>query len=46
MARRQIIPVYPGTYLKELLEEYELLQYRLAQDLGVTPMRISHIVLR
>jgi len=27
MARKQIDPVHPGTYLKELLEEVELSQY-------------------
>ena len=44
MARKRIAPVHPGTYLKELLEELELSQYRLAQDLGVTAMRVSHVV--
>jgi addiction module HigA family antidote len=36
--------VHPGAYLKELLEELELSQYRLAQDIGVTAMRVSHVV--
>jgi addiction module HigA family antidote len=44
MARKHIAPVHPGTYLKELLEELELSQYRLAQDIGVTAMRVSHVV--
>jgi addiction module HigA family antidote len=44
MTRKQIAPVHPGAYLKELLEELELSQYRLAQDIGVTAMRVSHIV--
>ena len=44
MARKQITPVHPGEYLKELLEELQLSQYRLASDLGVSPMRISHVV--
>jgi len=44
MVRKQISPVHPGTYLKELLEELELSQYRLAQDIGVTAMRVSHVV--
>ena len=44
MAREQIAPVHPGTYLKELLDELELSQYRLAQDIGVTAMRVSHVV--
>jgi addiction module HigA family antidote len=44
MARKQIVPVHPGTYLKEILDELELSQYRLAQDIGVTAMRVSHVV--
>lgn len=44
MARKQIAPIHPGIYLKELLEELELSQYRLAQDIGVTAMRVSHVV--
>jgi addiction module HigA family antidote len=44
MTKVQIPPVHPGVYLKELLEEMGLSQYRLAQDIGVPAMRISHIV--
>jgi addiction module HigA family antidote len=44
MVKRRIAPVHPGSYLKELLEELRLSQYRLAQDIGVAPMRISHVV--
>jgi addiction module HigA family antidote len=44
MTRKQIAPVHPGAYLKELLEELELSQYSLAQDIGVTAMRVSHVV--
>jgi addiction module HigA family antidote len=36
--------VHPGVYLKELLEELGLSQYRLAQDIGVPAMRISHVI--
>jgi antitoxin HigA-1 len=44
MAKARIAPVHPGIYLKELLEELRLSQYRLARDIGVAPMRISHVV--
>ncbi len=44
MAKKQIAPVHPGSYLKELLGELSISQYRLAQDTGVTAMRISHVV--
>ena len=44
MAKKRIAPVHPGEYLSELLEELGLSQYRLAQEIGVAPMRISHVV--
>lgn len=44
MSKSTIAPVHPGEYLRELLDELGLSQYRLAQDLGVAPMRISHLV--
>ena len=44
MTKKRIAPVHPGAYLKELLEELGLSQYRLARELGVPAMRISHLV--
>lgn len=44
MAKARIAPIHPGVYLKELLEEFSLSQYRLAHDIGVPAMRISHLV--
>ncbi|MCK9197821.1 MAG: HigA family addiction module antitoxin [Syntrophales bacterium] len=44
MANKHIAPVHPGAYLKELLEELALSQYRLAKDIGVSAMRINYIV--
>ena len=44
MTRKGISPVHPGVYLKELLDELKLSQYRLARELGVPAMRISHVV--
>lgn len=43
MAKTRIAPIHPGIYLKELLAELGLSQYRLAHDIGVPAMRISHI---
>ena len=40
----QLAPVHPGVYLQELLDELELSQHQLAQAVGVSPMRISHLV--
>jgi addiction module HigA family antidote len=44
MGKKHIAPVHPGAYLKELLDELHLSQYRLAQDLGIPAMRINHVV--
>lgn len=44
MTKKTIKPVHPGVYLKELLEELELSQYRLAKDLGIPAMRINYVV--
>ncbi|OGW47398.1 MAG: addiction module antidote protein, HigA family [Nitrospirae bacterium RBG_19FT_COMBO_58_9] len=44
MAKPRIIPGHPGVYLKEILDELGVSQYRLAQELGVPAIRISHVV--
>jgi len=44
MNKKRISPVHPGLYLKELLDELKMSQYRLARELGVPAMRINHIV--
>jgi addiction module HigA family antidote len=44
VSKPRIAPVHPGVYLKELLEELGVSQYRLAHDIGVPAMRISHVV--
>lgn len=43
MGKKPITPVHPGEYLKQMLEELGLSQYRLARDIGVAAMRISHV---
>jgi len=44
MAKKKIPPVHPGAYLKELLDELALSQYRLAKDIGVPAMRVNYII--
>lgn len=44
MTKHRIAPIHPGIYLKELLSELKISQYRLARDLGVPAMRINHVV--
>lgn len=43
--KRNFIPIHPGEILLEdFMKPLDLTQYRLAHDIGVTPMRISQIV--
>jgi antitoxin HigA-1 len=44
MSKKRISPVHPGVYLKELLDELSLSQYKLAKELAVPAMRINHVV--
>lgn len=44
MTKAHLAPIHPGAYLKELLDEVGLTQYRVARDIGVPAMRINHIV--
>ncbi len=44
MVKKRIRAAHPGVYLKELLDELALSQYRLAKDIGVPAMRISYVV--
>jgi addiction module HigA family antidote len=37
-------PIHPGEFLKEALEELGTSQAEFARAIGVSPMRISHIV--
>ena len=37
-------PIHPGEYLREALEELGITQAALAKTIGVSPMRISHVV--
>jgi addiction module HigA family antidote len=46
MGKRRLKPVHPGAYLKELLQELSLSQYRLAREINVPAMRISHVINR
>ena len=44
MNRKRISPIHPGFYLKELLDELKLSQYRLSKKLNVPAMRINLII--
>ena len=36
--------IHPGEFLREILDELEISQASFAQALGVSPMRISHVL--
>lgn len=37
-------PIHPGVFLKEILDELGMSQNSFAHTIGVSPMRISHVV--
>lgn len=36
--------IHPGEFLREILEELDLSQAQFARAIGMSPMRISHVV--
>ena len=42
--RNGLPPIHPGEHLREILEELSLSQAAFARSIGVSPMRISHVV--
>ena len=37
-------PIHPGVFLKEILDELGMSQNSFARAIGVSPMRISHVI--
>ena len=37
-------PIHPGVFLKEILDEHGISQNAFAQAIGVSPMRVSHVI--
>jgi addiction module HigA family antidote len=37
-------PIHPGVFLKEILDELGMSQNAFAHAVGVSPMRISHVI--
>jgi len=44
MKRNGLSPIHPGEFLSEILEELGMSQAEFARLIGVSPMRISHVV--
>jgi addiction module HigA family antidote len=41
---KRLAPVHPGAFLTELLRELSMSQAQLARAIGVSTMRVSHLV--
>ena len=44
MSENGLPPIHPGEFLREILEELGISQAQFARAIGVSPMRISHVV--
>ncbi|MDZ4202941.1 MAG: HigA family addiction module antitoxin [Gallionella sp.] len=44
MAKNGLPAIHPGEYLSETLSELSISQAEFARAIGVSPMRISHII--
>ena len=44
MVSNGLPPIHPGKFLLETLEELDISQAQFARAIGVSPMRVSHVV--
>jgi addiction module HigA family antidote len=44
MIKNGLPPIHPGEFLREILEERGISQAHFSRLVGVSPMRISHVV--
>ena len=44
MLKNGLPPIHPGVFLRELLEELNISQAQFARAIGVSAMRVSHVV--
>ena len=44
MLRSGLLPMHPGEFLREILDELDISQAQFARAIGVSPMRVSHVV--
>lgn len=44
MIKNGLPPIHPGEFLAETLEELGVSQAQFARAIGVSPMRISHVI--
>jgi addiction module HigA family antidote len=44
MIKNGLPPIHPGSFLHETIEELGFSQAKFARAIGVSPMRVSHVV--
>jgi len=44
MVKKGLPAIHPGEYLSEILSELHISQAEFARAIGVSPMRISHVI--
>ena len=44
MNKNGLRPIHPGEFLREVLDELTLTQVAFAEAIGVSPMRVSHLL--
>ena len=44
MVKNGLPPIHPGEYLAEILDDLKISQTAFAHAIGVSPMRISHVI--
>lgn len=44
MLKNGLPPIHPGEFLRETLDELGISQAQFARTIGVSPMRVSHVV--
>ncbi len=44
MLKNGLPPMHPGAFLREILDELGISQAQFARAIGVSPMRVSHVI--
>lgn len=44
MSQGRMPPIHPGAFLSEILDDLAVSQSAFAKSIGVSPMRVSHII--
>ena len=44
MIKNGLPPIHPGKFLREILGELGISQAQFARTIGISPMRVSHVV--